>query len=81
MDQYHLYAYESLGMWSIAVGRLAIGHDGKVRDEMIYRGDHVPIDEEDPLIRTVLLLSQVVNDLNSAIRGELDTLADRPACH
>lgn len=81
MDQIHLYAYESLGHWNIAVDISSVGHFGEMNRSMVYRGEHVPIDEEDPLVRTVLILHQVESDLNQAIRGELDTLADRPAHH
>lgn len=81
MDQYHLYAYEALGNWHISLSRRLVGDNGETRDEDIYRGDHVPIDEEDPLVRAVLLLHQVYTDLNQALMGELDTLAERPAHH
>lgn len=81
MEQYHLYAYETLGTWNITMGCHTIGDDGEQRRSDIYRGRHVPIDEEDPLIRAVLILHQVESDLNQAIRGELDTLAERPASH
>lgn len=74
MDQIHLYAFETLGTWTISVSHLEVRDNGENRDSMVYRGQHVPIDEEDPLIRTVLILHQVESDLNAAIRGDLDTL-------
>lgn len=81
MDQYILQAYESLGAWHITVTRRWIGDDGENRSGLIYRGDHVPIDEEDPQVRAVLLLSQVTYDLSDAIRDGTDMLADRAIWH
>lgn len=81
MDQIHLYAYETLGAWHITVKIMALTDKGERWDSVIYRGDHVLIDEQDPEIRTVLILDQVTRDLNMAIRGELDTLAERPMEH
>lgn len=81
MEQYTLEAYEALGYWQINVKRRyksqVLGWD----EELIYRGQHVPIDEEDPLVRAVLLLHQVHTDLSQAIRDDTDMLADRPAHH
>lgn len=81
MDQIHLYAFETLGYWTIWVDVADVGDDGETRRSMLYRGTHVPIDDEDPEVRAVLILHQVESDLNQAIRGELDTLAERPAGH
>lgn len=81
MDQIHLYAYESLGYWHLALSYSIIGDYGEPLTGDLYRGSHVPIDEQDPQIRTVLLLDQVSRDLQAAIRGELDTLGPRPVEH
>lgn len=81
MDQIHLYAYEALGMWNISVKVTETRDDGEMGRSDIYRGTHVAIDEQDPLVRTVLILHQVYTDLNQALMGELDTLADRPPHH
>lgn len=81
VDQLHLYAYEALGWWHISVTWRTLADDMQDRDALLYRGTHVPIDEEDPEVRAVLLLDQVSRDLSAAIRGELDTLAPRPVEH
>lgn len=81
MDQLHVYAYESLGYWHIAVSWLALDELGESRETALYRGSHVPIDDDDPEVRAVLLLDQVSRDLGAAIRGELDTLAPRAIEH
>lgn len=81
MDQVHLYAYETLGHWQIVVGYRIVPDDGEAITGDLYRGTHVAIDEQDPQVRTVLLLDQVVRDLNQAIMGELDTLGPRPMEH
>lgn len=67
MDQIELRAYETLGFWSIAVIVVSTGDDGQVTRAPLYLGDHVPIDDEDPLVRTVLLLSQVASDLTDCM--------------
>lgn len=81
MDQYTLEAYEALGHWQINLVHRHYGKPEDWWDELIYRGQHVPIDEEDPLVRAVLLLHQVYQDLNGALMGEVDILADRPPHH
>lgn len=81
MDQLHVYAYESLGYWHITARYTVLTDTDEALSGDLYRGDHVPIDEEDPQVRTVLLLDQVTRDLNQAIMGEIDTLAPRPVEH
>lgn len=81
MDQYILEAYEALGYWQIGLKRRALSEFGEWTEELIYRGHHVPIDEDDPQVRSVLLLSQVTYDLSDAIRDGTDMLADRPPHH
>lgn len=81
MEQYTLYAYEALGVWQITMGRQVFDQMEPNRHDLIYRATHVPIDEEDPLIRAELILHQVLHDLEAASRGELDILAERPPGH
>lgn len=81
MDQLHLYAYESLGVWSITASYDRAQDNGLRSRNDIYRGDHVAIDEEDPLIRAVLLLHQVTSDLEMAIRDNLDSVARESVGH
>lgn len=81
MDQLHLYAYETMGVWSIAVSYDRAKDDGLRIREDIYRGDHVAIDEQDPLLRAVLILSQVESDLSEAIRDNLDSVVRTTVGH
>lgn len=81
MEQYHLYAYEALGLWHISLTVRTFSDELESTDITLYRGTHVAIDEEDPEVRAVLILSQVGYDLNQAIRGNMDILADRPPHH
>lgn len=81
MEQYHLYAYEGLGVWQIAMTRRQVGDDSQPREQLLYRGDHVLIDEQDPLIRAELILHQVLHDIEQANRGNLDILEERATSH
>lgn len=81
MDQLHCYAYESMGVWSITVSMDRMKDNGLRTREDIYRGDHVAIDEEDPLVRAVLLLSQVTSDLDMAIQDNLDSVVRETVGH
>jgi hypothetical protein len=81
MDQYLVEAVEALGYWMITVTHRRWDNAQEWWDEVIYRGRHVPIDEKDPQVRTVLLLHQVHADLSQAIRDDTDMLAERPAHH
>lgn len=81
MDQFALEAFACLDYWQINVDRRHQLEGGEWVTDKLYRGHHVPIDDEDPLIRAVLLLHQVVSDLEQAIRDDSDMLADRPMSH
>lgn len=63
MEAYELRAYEVLGYWSMVLIRVHTDETGHVVRELIYKGDHVPIDETDPQLRAALLLFQVTQDL------------------
>lgn len=63
MEAFELRAYEVLGYWTVVLIRVIAPEEGEVQRELLYHGDHVPIDDEDPQIRAVLVLSQVVQDL------------------
>lgn len=64
MEQYQFQAFEALGHWTITVSRRFIGDNGQQWHETLYRGDHVAIDEEDPVVRAVLLLGRACGDLS-----------------
>jgi hypothetical protein len=67
MEAYELRAYEVLGFWTLVLIRVWQRDDGTVERSLVYRGDHVPIDEEDPTLRAALLLHQVYTDLDWAL--------------
>lgn len=81
MQQYHLYAYETLGQWHITMDFRDLNDREMPGTQLLYRGDHVPIDDDDPLIRAELILHQVLSDVAMANQGNMDILADRPASH
>lgn len=81
MDQLHVYAYEALGHWHISASYTILPEQGEPLTGDLYRGSHVGIDEQDPQVRTVLLLDQVTRDLNQAIMGEIDSLGSRRVEH
>lgn len=64
MEAYEFRAYEVLGYWTMVLIRVHEDENGAILRELIYKGDHVPIDEVDPQMRAALLLVQVCEDLN-----------------
>lgn len=67
MDQIEVRAYEALGWWTITVVSVVLTDDGQVTRELLYRGDHAPIDDTDAVMRAVLLLGRACTDLEVSI--------------
>jgi len=67
MEAFELRAYETLGHWTIILVRVWEPVPGQIERSLVYRGDHVPIDDEDTTVRAALLLHQVYTDLDWAL--------------
>lgn len=74
MEAYEMRAYEVLGFWTVVLIRVWQREDGVLERSLIYRGDHVPMDETDPVIRAELLLHQVMQDLEWSHQVESEVL-------
>lgn len=72
METYELRAYEALGFWTIVLIRVHTNEQGKPERYLLYRGDHAPIDECDPVIRAALLLHRVYDDLSDWLSHQPD---------
>lgn len=67
MDQIEVRAYEALGWWTITIVYVLLTDEGQVTRELLYRGDHAPIDDTDAVMRAVLLLGRACTDLEVSI--------------
>lgn len=63
MEAYEFRAYEFLGEWTLVLKRAVTDDDGHTTRDLLYHGEAHPIDETDPQMRAILLLSQVTSDL------------------
>lgn len=73
MDAYELRAYETCGYWTMVLVRVFSDDRGHVTRELLYKGDHVPIDETDALLRAVLLMERVSADLETVLAADFQT--------
>lgn len=68
MDGYTIQIWEVMGYWTIVATRLYEDDQQMPFRELLYKGEHVPIDDDDPALRLTLLLSQVCSDLEEYLR-------------